>query len=64
VRKVIGGEREREREREREGFELGQVTLWISKLLMHKEGDVPSNPPKPPYLPPDLPPGTLLTDSN
>ncbi len=44
---------------EREGFELREVTLCISKLLMHKEADVPSNPPKSPYLPPDSPPNQL-----
>lgn len=43
-----------------EGFEIGRVTLWISKLLMHKEVDVPCNPPKFPFLPPDLPPALCV----
>jgi hypothetical protein len=44
---------------EREGFELGRVTRGISKLLMNKGGDVPSNPQRSPHLPPDLPPRAL-----
>src|SRR5687768_10852760 len=40
----------------REGFELRQVTLWISKLLNDKYVPVPCSPPKPPFSPPDLPP--------
>jgi len=42
---------------EREGFELGRVTLRISKLLIRIGAHVPSSPPNSPYLPPELPPG-------
>jgi hypothetical protein len=43
-----------------EEFELGQVTLRISKLLNDKHLPAPCNSPKPPpYSPPDLPPKLL-----
>ncbi len=45
---------------EREGFEIGQVALRISKLLMHKDVDAPCSLPKSPLLPPDLPPKTSI----
>ena len=38
---------------EREGFEIGRVTLGISKLLNGKRTPVPFNPPRSPYLPPE-----------